>query len=363
MNISCLHSLSSKDFSMPADFAQHRCTIMLWPERSDIWRNRAEPIQRKIAELARLILNFEPVRVGVIPSQYEKARSSLPGSVDLFEISYNDIWIRDISPTFIVKGKEIRGVDWIFNAWGGVKEGLYFPWDLDNEFSKRLLETYSFPMYVSDMVLEGGAITVDGEGTLITTLRCLVNQNRNPFMNKDDIESKLKALLNVQKIIWLRQGLLFDETGGHVDNLCVFARPGEVMLAWTNDSNHPQYPICQEAYKILCSCTDAKGRRLLIHKIELPEPMEFTEEECRGIDYRDHTIRRKPGNTLLGSYINFIHLNGAVIIPEFGCKQDDEVRRQFISIFPDKEVVSINVREIILGGGGIHCITTHIPFV
>ena len=355
-------SMASPDgFSMPAEYWQHSHTLMLWPERNDIWRNGAKPIQKTIVELSRVVSEFEPVIVGVTAQQYMHARNMLPSCVKLFEISYNDIWIRDIAPTFLVNNECIRGVDWKFNAWGGCEDGLYYPWDLDDSLAQKLLELYDFPRYAADMVLEGGAIATDGEGTLIATEQCLLNKNRNPSLSKNDIEYRLKTYLNITKVIWLKSGLMFDEAGGHIDNLCTFARPGEVLLAWTNDKNHPQYPICQNAFNVLAKAKDALDRPLKIERIELPETMRFTAEETAGLDYSPYTIRRSTDGSLLGSYINFVHVNGGVIIPTFGCEQDAAALEQFKALFPAKQIVQVSAREIILGGGGLHCVTKEVP--
>jgi agmatine deiminase len=174
------------------------------------------------------------------------------------EISNDDAWVRDTGPTFVINDQgEVRGVDWGFNAWGGFDGGLYAPWNRDEELAAKVLEMERCQRYHTEgFVLEGGSIHVDGEGTLITTEECLLNRNRNPHLNREQIEAVLREHLAVETIIWLPDGLYNDETDGHVDNFCCYVRPGEVLLAWTDDSNDPNYARCHAA-----RCAEKQPRR------------------------------------------------------------------------------------------------------
>lgn len=194
---------------------------MLWPVRTDTWRAGAKPAQRVYVEVAKAIAQFEPVTMCVRPEQFENARALLPEHIRVIEISSNDAWMRDIGPTFVKNDQgEVRGIDWGFNAWGGIEEGLYFPWDLDLQVKRKVLEIEHISRYdATEFVLEGGAITVDGEGTLITTEQCVLNKNRNKNLTKEEVEERLSEFLNVEKIIWLKDGLVGDETDGHVDEV------------------------------------------------------------------------------------------------------------------------------------------------
>lgn len=212
------------------------------------------------------------------------------------------------------------------------------------------------------MILEGGSISFDGEGTLLTTEECLLNPNRNPNMTKAEIEAELKRGLGVEKVIWLPKGLFGDvDTNGHVDNFCVFARPGEVLLSWTDDEKDPQYPISQEAFKLLEEATDAKGRHLKIHKLAIPSDIIRTAEEFGGLVQEEGTIEREENQRLPASYVNFYFANGAIISPCFGVKEDAMAEKVFKEVFPEREVVMVPTREVILGGGNIHCITQQQP--
>lgn len=231
-------------FRMPAEWEPHEQTWMVWPERPDNWRNGGKPAQAAFAAVAKAIARFEPVTVCASAGQYENARARLDdGNIRVVEISSDDAWVRDTGPTFVIDDKgDVRGVDWGFNAWGGFEGGLYFPWQRDDQVARKILEIERRARYrTDDFVLEGGSIHVDGEGTLITTEECLLNHNRNPHLSQAEIERTLRDYLAVESIIWLPNGLYNDETDGHVDNFCCYVRPGEVLLAWTDDQDDPNY--------------------------------------------------------------------------------------------------------------------------
>ena len=207
----------------------------------------------------------------------------LPAGVRVVEISSNDAWMRDVGPTFVVDRRgRVRGVDWMFNAWGGKAGGAYADWELDDQVAAKVLEIESKPRYRAPFILEGGAIHVDGQGTLLTTEECLLNPNRNPTLRRGQIESLLERYLGVREIIWLGRGVFNDETDGHVDNLCCFVRPGEVVLTWCDDPEDPQYDISRAAFEVLAKAKDARGRRLKIHKLMQPGPLYMSEAGGRG---------------------------------------------------------------------------------
>lgn len=350
-------------YKMPGEFENHTGCWMLWPERTDTWRLGAKPAQKAFVEVATAIAEFEPVTMGVNRDQYINARNMLPKHIRVIELSYNDSWIRDCGPTFVVnKDGEVRGVDWEFNAWGGLNGGIYFPWDLDAQVAQKVLEIERVDRYkANNFILEGGAIHVDGEGTLITTEECLLNPNRNPDLTKEEIEEMLKSYLNVEKIIWLGKGVYLDETNGHVDNLCCFIRPGVVALTWTEDTSDPQYEISRDAYERLKSKTDVRGRKLEIHKIHQPDPIIMTEEEGKGVDIIEGVLPREAGARMAGSYINFYIANGGIVMPTFNDSHDQAALETLQNLFPNCQVKGIMAREIILGGGNIHCITQQQP--
>ncbi len=349
-------------FFMPAEFARHAGTWMLWPERSDNWRLGGKPAQKTFAAVAAAIRQFEPVTMGVNHRQFENARHMLPPSVRVVEISNNDSWMRDCGPTFVVDGRGgVRGIDWDFNAWGGLNGGLYFPWDLDDAVPQKVLEIEGIDRYKAPLILEGGSIHVDGEGTLITTEECLLNANRNPQLSRREIEGHLKEFTGAEKIIWLGNGVYNDETNGHVDNIACFLRPGLIALTWTDDHNDPQYPISKDALDRLAQATDAKGRKLEVLKIHQPAPIIITEQEAEGVDAVAGTLPRNAGDRMAASYVNFYICNGGLILPTFEDPNDDRAAQALQAALPDRRVACVPAREILLGGGNIHCITQQQP--
>lgn len=351
-------------FRMPAEWEPHSQTWMIWPERPDNWRNGAKPAQAAFAAVACAIAEFEEVSVCVSASQYENARARLDHPrIRLVEISSDDAWARDTGPTFLIDDAGgLRGVDWTFNAWGGFDGGLYWPWQRDDQVARKILEIERCPRYRTEgFVLEGGAIHVDGEGTLLTTEECLLNRNRNPQLSRAQIEARLAEQLGIDCVIWLPLGLFSDETDGHVDNFCCFVRPGEVLLAWTDDRDDPNYPRCQAALRVLEAARDARGRALVVHRMPIPGPLHASAEECAGIDVAEGSQLRSPQVRLAASYINFLIVNGGIIAPRFDDPKDAEAEAILRRLFPERDVVMLPGREILLGGGNIHCITQQQP--
>ncbi|MBD8733125.1 MULTISPECIES: agmatine deiminase [unclassified Pseudomonas] len=351
-------------FHMPAEWAPHTQTWMLWPERPDNWRLGGKPVQAAHVALAKAIARFEPVTVGVSAGQYDNARARLDvPNIRVVEMSSDDAWMRDTGPTFVIdESGQVRGVDWAFNAWGGFEGGLYAPWNRDEQVASKVLGMERCQgYYTQGFVLEGGSIHVDGEGTLITTEECLLNRNRNPHLNREQIERILSDHLAVDKVIWLPDGLFNDETDGHVDNFCCYVRPGEVLLAWTDDASDPNYARCQAALQVLESSVDAKGRALVVHKMPIPGPLYATQQECDGVDLVAGSQERHPSVRLAGSYVNFLIVNGGIIAPSFDDPLDSQAQALLQQLFPEHEVVMVPGRELLLGGGNIHCLTQQQP--
>ena len=346
-------------FHMPAEFETHAGCWMLWPVRNDVWRSEAEPAQAAFTSVAAAIARFEPVSMGVSARQFQHARSLLPSSVRVVELSSDDAWIRDSGPTFVVNDQgEVRGVDWKFNAWGG----LYSPWEQDSLVAQKVVEIEKLDRYhVEDFILEGGSIHVDGQGTVITTEECLLNPNRNPQLSRSEIESRLQSYLGVESVIWLPQGIFNDETSGHVDNLCSFVRPAVVALTWTEDRTDPQFERSQGAFEVLSNAVDARERRIEIHKINQPAPQYMTPQESQGIHPTLGTKARISGERLAASYINFYIANRGVVVPLFNDPNDLPALQRIQDLFPAYNIIGIQAREILLGGGNIHCITLNQP--
>ncbi len=349
-------------YRMPAEFEKQSGVWMLWPERCDNWRNGAKPAQEAFVNVAKAIARFENVTVGVNNSQYQNARAKLPPEVRVVEISSDDAWVRDCGPTFLVNDKGgLRAVDWTFNAWGGLVDGLYFPWANDDLVAQKICEIEGVDSYRTEgFVLEGGSIHVDGEGTVMTTEMCLLSKGRNPDMSKQEIEKMLLEYLNCEKVIWLKDGIDPDETNGHIDDVACFIAPGEVACIWSDDPEHPFYAEAQAAYKALSEATDAKGRKLKVHKLCLTSKPCYL-EGAETIDYAEGSIPRENGEVSIASYMNFLIVNGAVILPQYGDENDALAVEQVKAMFPDREVVGVMTREVAFGGGNIHCITQQQP--
>ncbi|MDR2487479.1 MAG: agmatine deiminase, partial [Clostridiales Family XIII bacterium] len=240
-------------FRMPAEWEPQAQVYMVWPERPDNWRDGGKPAQLSYAAVAEAVSRFTPVTMLVSQAQYENAFARLPEQIRVVEMSADDAWVRDFGPTFVTDGAgQARAVCWDFNAWGGLVDGSYFPWDKDAWVARKLaqLERKDY-YYTPGFVLEGGSIHVDGEGTVMTTEMCLLSEGRNPHLDRAGIERMLGDFLNTDKVIWLKDGIDPDETNGHIDDVACFARPGEAVCIWTEDESDPFYAVAQQAYAIL----------------------------------------------------------------------------------------------------------------
>ena len=353
-------------YQMPFEGDKHYATLMLLPFRKDTWRLGAKPAQEAFKQVITAISEFEKVIVGVHPSIYDSVVADYESleNVSLIKIKYNDAWARDNMPIFVTKEhNSIRAVDFRFNAWGGSFDGLYNDYQDDDSLAKKIATKLKVDSYYLDnFVLEGGSIHVDGQGTLMTTEACLLSDGRNPHFSKQEIEERLKTYFNVDKVIWLKHGIDGDETNEHIDNMACFVRPGVVALAWTDDKTTKQYHYCRDAYNVLKKEKDAQGNRLSIVKVPLPAPLYMTKEEARGIKKTQKNAKpRQENDFLAGSYVNYYQGHDFIILPRFGVKEDKKALSLFKKLYPDKKVVQVDSREILLGGGNIHCITMQIP--
>ncbi|MCG9781683.1 agmatine deiminase [Vibrio brasiliensis] len=348
-------------FYFPAEFQPVSQVWLAWPERRDNWRDYALPAQLTFARIANAISEVTKVCVAVSSKQFDHARDLLQPEVRLVEIPYNDAWMRDIGPTVLVnESGERRGISWQFNAWGGEYNGLYDNWQQDDLVASSVCDIIGIDHYSAPFVLEGGSIHTDGEGTLYTTEECLLSPGRNPLLTKQQIEEQLKQYLSIEKVIWLPKGLFNDETDGHVDNLMHVIAPGKVVLSWTDDPSDPQYQLSREAEKVLSSQTDAKGREIEIVRLPLPGPLHYSESEAQGIEVSSG-MSRAAGERLSASYANFLIVNGYVFLPLLDDRTDAEAISVLQSAMPEHQIIGIPTREVLLGGGNIHCITQQIP--
>ena len=326
------------DFSMPAEWAPHSRCWMAWPCRESLWGADIEAARSAFACVAQSIAQFEPVTMMAHPDLVEDAAALCGAGVEVAPMAMDDSWTRDTGPTFLCDTHgAVAGCDWRFNGWGG-KEN---PHDFDAAMAAAMLAGLGLKRFRAPVFMEGGAIHVDGEGTLITTDSVLLNENRNPGVSRAAMERVLRDYLGVQKIIWLAGGLAGDMTDGHVDNVACFAGPGVVLAAVCDDPADPNYHILRENRRILEAAQDAKGRPLSV--LTLPQP------------------RSKLSDALAHSYVNFYIANGGVVTPSFGDILDDEALAVIATAFPYRKVVQVDARVIVKGGGGIHCITQQQP--
>ena len=319
-------------------------------------------MQKYILNLISIISRYEPVFLFSKKELTDKIES-VPNNVTIINSEYDDIWARDIGPTFVRQNKKIKCIDWKFNAWGGKKEGAYFPWDADDNFASVVSSYLELPCNRVNIVLEGGSIISDGNGTIFTTRSVLLNRNRNPFKNKEVIEKEILSATHDKCIIWLDQGLAYDETNGHIDNLLSFVNQNEICLAWTEDRYNPNYRRIKKAYDVLSNITNNEGNRYKIHLIPLPPMQYMDKEEASGLWVHPDALTRNTGDILPASYLNYYIINDAVLIPSFGCDTDEPVKAMFENIFPEKDVIQVYSREPLLGGGGIHCLFHEIPLM
>lgn len=325
---------------MPAEWAPHERTLIAWPAREEAWRGATIEQARDVhAHVVAAISAFEPITLVVDPEHKKDAKRRVPRSnVDVVALPIDDSWLRDSGP-LIVSGPDGRraGIDFRFNAWGEA----FRPYDKDAAIARLLLDHLGIERFPSPVVLEGGAIAVDGEGTLITTEQCLLNQNRNALLHRHEIEAELSQQLGAEQIVWLGRGLVEDaDTDGHVDNLCAFIAPGRVLFQTTTDLDDVNAPAMEE-----------NARRL----------------QAAGIAVEPWTLlpraTRPDGSSVAMPYINFYLCNGAAIVPlpELDPDMDAEALRRLAALLPGREIVGVPGRVLALGGGGVHCITQQVP--
>lgn len=325
-------------YYMPGEWAPHTCCWMAWPCREGMWPDEAATMQ-DYANVANAIARFEPVKMLVPPHKRGGADRLLDDGVEIIEMAIDDSWARDSGPNFLVGGDRLAGSTWVFNAWGG----KYHPYDQDARMGERILDLAAADRIPSWLVAEGGGITVDGEGTIITTESCYPNRNRNPNRSRHEIEEELCRTLGAEKVIWIPGDPGETETDGHIDGIAAFIEPGRVLIEVNPDKTDPHYAVGVKNARALASQTDAKGRELQI---------EFIDE---GI-YHEGVW-----NGGCSSYINSYLANGGVVVPAYGYDRDDNAVETYRRLYPDRAVVQVPINNIAIGGGGIHCVTQQQP--
>jgi agmatine deiminase len=328
---------------MPAEFGRHERTVLCWPARTEVYGELMSMAEDAHAQVARAIAEYEPVSMIAPPGRATRAAELCGGRVEIVELPVDDSWFRDSGPIYVVDGDRRIATDWVFNGWGE----KFTPWDQDDLIATRWADHNGDVVRRIPMVLEGGSVAVDGEGTLITTTQCLMHPNRNRQLTKIDIEEQLVEVLGVSTVIWLPYGLAGDfDTDGHVDNVAVFARPGVVVLQGCDDPDEPDWLRMDVNARWARGSSDAAGRLLEVVQIPVLPFVEIDGERCAV------------------PYCNFYVGNGFVLVPTANHPADADMLAIIGEQFPGREVVGLDVGPILaFGGGGIHCITQQVPFV
>lgn len=326
-------------FRMPAEWVPHLRSWMMWPSREIVWDDMQATCENYV-DVAHAIREFEPLSMLVRAEDEAKARSMLGSDIDILVSPIDDSWARDAGPCFLTNDKGGRaGVSFRFNAWGQ----KYAPYDGDDAAAEAILNAAGVPMYRSNMVAEGGGISVDGEGTILTTESCFPNANRNPGWGRDKVEAELKEMLGGDKVIWLPGNVLETETDGHVDGIATFVAPGVVLIEGEGPNDHEFHEINIANIAAMEEQTDAKGQPIRLVKI--PDAMDADS---------DHRL-------FCRSYVNAYVCNGGVVMPKYDIREDGLVAEIFQDLFPDRRISQVAIPSIAIGGGGIHCITQQEP--
>ena len=329
----------SAGYRMPPEWAPHERTWMQWPYRDDfVWPDIAAT-QAAYARVAKAIRRFEPLTMMVREADLARATELCGDAVDYFIVDLDDSWARDSGPNFVKNGDSLAASLFHFNAWGE----KYDRFRNDAAIGHRVAEALQIPTFTSNVFMEGGGISVDGEGTILTSEQCILNPNRNPGLSKTEAESILCEALGGETVIWVAGDPCDNETDGHIDGIACFTAPGVVLCEVGNSDYPDRMKDLAENRRALELAKDAKGRELTI------------------IDIDEAYDAEAPGDRFCRSFINSYIVNGAVIVPEYGTRTDIAAQGTIQSAFPDREIVPVNIDDIAVAGGGIHCITQQQP--
>jgi agmatine deiminase len=347
-------SIAADGFSLPAEWSPHQATWFSWPHNPDTWTEYLPAVERILADAVAALAIGEVVRINVRDSGHGyHVQKLLAGRVPadrvvLHQFPTNDAWCRDHGAIFVTRsthqagsppGPTLKALDFQYNAWGG----KYPPFDLDNAIPGRMATALGVPCESIPMVLEGGSIEVNGRGTLLTTEQCLLNPNRNPSLSRARIEAELRRLLGVTQIVWLGDGIVGDDTDGHIDDLTRFVAEDLVVTAVEQDPSDPNYAPLKENCERLAGLTLPDGRPLRVLELPMPAPL------------------FRAGNRLPASYANFYVGNRVVLLPTFNCPADEEAAATLARCFPGRRIVSLDCRDVVVGLGTFHCLTQQVP--
>jgi agmatine deiminase len=312
---------------------------MAWP--TGVWRSLLGPVREQVATVAQAVAEFEPVSMIASLVSADEATKACGSKIEIVPIPIDDCWTRDTGPTFLINDEgECAGITWGFNGWGG----RFKPYSEDAQLARRVLEKLELPTFEGPLIVEGGNLCVDGEGTLLTAETAVLNANRNPDLQRDEAEAILRNYLGIKQVIWLPGNNADTVTDGHIDGIACFCRPGVAIAEATEDKTDPEYESLHECRRLLKDATDARERKIEVLTLTRP--------------------RRVPSRSkdFCSSYLNFYIANGGIVMPMFGDDRADEAARQVVAqAFPGRRVVQRRIDAIAKGGGGIHCITQQQP--
>jgi agmatine deiminase len=345
------HERAAIRFAMPAEWTPHQATWISWPHKRASWPGKFEPVEPAMAKFVAAISAGELVRINVQDDVHERhVQTLLDGQVTAKNIRFhrfptNDAWCRDHGAIFVTRKSgnvtELQALDFEFNSWGG----KYPPYDLDNAIPPQMAAALGVQCRRIDMVLEGGSVDVNGAGALLTTEQCLLNPNRNPSLNRNEIEQRLRDNLGVQQIIWLGEGIAGDDTDGHIDDLTRFVAQDAVVTVVEKNRSDENYEALAENRERLNAIRLNDGRPLQVIELQMPRAIAFE------------------GDRLPASYANFYIGNRCVVMPAFDDPADEPNRKALARCFPGREVVAIDCSDLVLGLGTFHCLTQQVPVV
>ena len=327
---------------VPGRFEDHECTFITWPCFTDL---EIDNFEKEISIFVKKLSKYEKVIIISDPLNYEKAKKYCKNNSSIWSIPTDWSWIRDNGPIFTVSKKnQIEATHFNFNGWGG----KYSPCRTVKDMPKLLLEKLGIKRQTSNLILEGGGVTFDGKGTMVTTEQMLLNKNRNPSYSKKDIENEVKKLLGIEKVIWLKKGLFEDKsTDGHVDCVAEYLAPGKILMQTIYNKKNPNYEILKNNFKIIQNETDAMGNKLEI--IEMP--------------YLPYFSNKYINNIYTSPYTNYYVANGVIMVPEVDIKLDHKAYKIIEQIYPKRDIIPVPSFYQAIGGGGPGCITQQLPKV
>ena len=338
-------------FRMPAEWHRHKATWLTWPKDPETWPDRVDQVEEIFLQMMAALAPHETVNLLVDDEQTEahvRARCTFDaaGNVQLHRIKTVDSWIRDYGPNFLLRDDgTIAYNDWGFNAWGN----KYAELKRDDQIPKLLEPVLRLQRFEPGIVMEGGSIDVNGAGCVLTTEQCLLNKNRNPELSRAQIEQRLTDYLGVTKVLWLGEGIVGDDTDGHIDDIARFVARDVIICAREDDPEDANYELLEENFRTLQQMTDAQGRPFEIVSLPMPGIVGGTSTDNR-------VLERLPA-----SYANFYIANNVVLAPVFGHQNDNRAVETLQRVFPDRQIVPINCEPLVWGMGTIHCVTQQQP--